>query len=363
MTQFDSFPSLNVFAMGCRAAGKTVFLATMFRKLLLCDETSDGFALTCPDGIAAKQLREAYYGMAKGRHFPPGNLSTTEYTFLMGYNGQDFFRINWVDYRGGLLGEPDHPDYTSLVSHLYRADVLLVFYDSTLLTTSEDEDRDVLTQTLTQYFAQNPKKDLSIALVLTKTDGSGIDQRDPEEVRKLFDRARRRFRRLLDTTVKADSAQRVASIIPVSCTGPFCRPCEGKPGEFELVGSGFQPEGVEYPLLWAMAFGLSGARRDVLSTIANIESSEKELGQSRSTLEAKSRTITGVIKNTWNRWWGNETVDDKIDEIDSKNRQLASQLDVNRQTKRQISDALERANASLEHLPIFTRDYCSLDHD
>src|SRR5262245_6972819 len=100
----------QVFVLGTRGSGKTVFLSALHNQLSVLDRKGDNFYVELESGADANLLRKIYGQIANSEaEWPAGTAGTKEFEFrcLHNTNGQavPLFRFLYRDYPGGLLEE------------------------------------------------------------------------------------------------------------------------------------------------------------------------------------------------------------------------------------------------------------------
>lgn len=356
-----TLPTLNVTAIGHRASGKTVYFKTACDVL---EAGRRGFTMRCEDRGSAQDLRTEYRCMQLQHRFPPGTLSRSDYDFRLAFDGTDIMRIRWIDYRGGLLFDDpaNNQDVAALFEHINRSDVLLLFVDGHALGEGILDDEQVwsLNDIVSRYFSVNSRKDVSIAIVLTKIDGLGIDPRQSDTCSRLLSRTHRTFCRLLDRDVKSAQATRLATIIPVSSTGPVCEwrfedPLGPNDGFFTLKSETFCPQNVELPIFWAIQYGLSGIRSELVAHLERYQQRESEIRQRANSARTKANSFGGWLHDTWQSLWSNPTHSDVAAQLERQRQQLDQEGQDIGQHIQDINDAFDEVNRDLLRYPQFSR--------
>ncbi|NES89352.1 MAG: hypothetical protein F6K13_09105 [Okeania sp. SIO2B9] len=126
----------NIITLGPIGAGKTVFLASLFKQL--STQTSEGFFLEVPDNQQCKELNEIYSKIdGKNKGWPSGTRDVTERIFTCYVKNQALEKFpvcqfTYIDYGGGLITEtklPDQYDVVDLEKKVSNADAVLVMID------------------------------------------------------------------------------------------------------------------------------------------------------------------------------------------------------------------------------------------
>lgn len=121
--------NFKIMTLGASGAGKTVFLASMFKALSI--QKNSSFKLDVEDSQQRKLLNSTYTQIITGDTWPPGTKDIAEWTFtcqvqkdLDKYNACQF---TYFDYAGGRLTDIEQdPDFEKVVQ---QADVTLGLLD------------------------------------------------------------------------------------------------------------------------------------------------------------------------------------------------------------------------------------------
>lgn len=101
----DKIANYNILTLGASGAGKTVFLASLFKHLSLA--TDEGIYLEV-DHQQQKKLNAIYAQVASEEEWPAGTRETTTWCFtccVKTHNLQDYpiCQFSYIDYKGGIL--------------------------------------------------------------------------------------------------------------------------------------------------------------------------------------------------------------------------------------------------------------------
>jgi hypothetical protein len=168
--------------LGASGSGKTVFLASMFNKLLVQNEDI-GFYLTVPS-VEQRKLNAKFSEIEDGREWPQGTLmaenSTWEFTCTIknGNNGKVFspLKFRYFDYAGGRITDPNlTPDEIALFDQrATNAHALLGILDGhkiyALMTHSEPPIGTSFSTDLRNILPIMQKTENPVHFVLTKWD-------------------------------------------------------------------------------------------------------------------------------------------------------------------------------------------------
>ncbi len=131
----------DVFALGTRGAGKTLFLSALYHQLSVLDRNSNNFFIElCSEqpNKAAKQrtflVRTYDQATNPEASWPPGNATINEYDFACRYHAAGkttpLFRFRYLDYPGGYLtGDVDGPEDLDIPKQTQKAHSILVLID------------------------------------------------------------------------------------------------------------------------------------------------------------------------------------------------------------------------------------------
>lgn len=123
---------MNILMVGHSGAGKTSFMAGMYR---LLGENSDGYGIVAKNYSQKKQLEKMAQLLENGK-YPAGTDVQQVYNFSLTCNGEEIIPFNWMDYRGGILlsEDPDDEDVQKFTNAINSADALVVFLDGEKLS-------------------------------------------------------------------------------------------------------------------------------------------------------------------------------------------------------------------------------------
>jgi hypothetical protein len=171
--------TFNIHALGPSGAGKTVFLASMYRKLQFTQPGKAYFLKT--DHGSAVELNALFNRTANPDElWPEGNRTIKEWTFTSCVStGQGTFEplaFNYFDYPGGVLTNPNAADdekVQQLVERLRRANGLLALLDGRAigaLMRGEREGMRFLEFELTRTFEIIQESRCPVQFIITKWD-------------------------------------------------------------------------------------------------------------------------------------------------------------------------------------------------
>src|SRR5262245_34137427 len=125
----------DVFALGTRGAGKTVFLSALYYQLAVQDNKTNNFFVELQSETQKKHLINTYDALADpDTVWPPGSAVINEYEFRCFYfSGGDsipLFRFKYLDYPGGFLTEDmDGAESFDVQKATQKAHSILVLID------------------------------------------------------------------------------------------------------------------------------------------------------------------------------------------------------------------------------------------
>ena len=119
-----AYPALNMFMLGPQESGKSVFIASMYKRMSV---GVGEFRLTSTDFEQQLKLDAFWTGLADGR-CPDETLEGYDLEFIYTYAFDPVMTVSWYDYPGGWLaprtGE-DRSNYDVLLSRLASADFVM----------------------------------------------------------------------------------------------------------------------------------------------------------------------------------------------------------------------------------------------
>lgn len=122
--------NFKIMTLGASGAGKTVFLASMFKALSI--QKNSSFKLDVEDPQKRKLLNSTYTEILTGDTWPPGTKDISEWTFTCQVQTENFDNYNacqftYFDYAGGRLTDAEKdPDLEKVVQ---QADTILGLLD------------------------------------------------------------------------------------------------------------------------------------------------------------------------------------------------------------------------------------------
>jgi hypothetical protein len=125
----------QVFVLGTRGAGKTVFLASLFNLLSVQDVAENNFILSCRDTRNLNQLRKYFSQISNPEEdWPAGTFASQEYVFDCEHmkDGQliKLFKFRYFDFPGGFVTENKSETETNFIlGQVKNAHSVLVLLD------------------------------------------------------------------------------------------------------------------------------------------------------------------------------------------------------------------------------------------
>ena len=125
----------NIITLGPSGAGKTVFLASLFKQLSTA--TQEGFFLELPDNEQRKNFNEIYsIIIGEDQDWPSGTRDITRIKFtgyVKNFDLETFpvCEFTYIDYGGGLITDtlPDQRDIFDFQKNVSNADAVLAMID------------------------------------------------------------------------------------------------------------------------------------------------------------------------------------------------------------------------------------------
>ena len=125
----------KIITLGTSGAGKTVFLASLFKRLSTQGEM--GFFIQVPDSQKAKELNKVYTEIVTREAWPAGTRNVSEWTFTCSVKNLELdnyqvCQFTYIDYAGGLLTDMDEEDEDSSFNfheEVPNADAILAIID------------------------------------------------------------------------------------------------------------------------------------------------------------------------------------------------------------------------------------------
>jgi len=141
--------SFEVFVLGMRGSGKTVFLSALHNQLSVLDVQGDNFYVELGSAQQALQLKKIYKQLANpGDDWPAGTVGKSEYAFHCFYTaGSDpvpLFRFLYRDYPGGFIDDEADGSTTFIREATRTAHAILVLIDGQkVLQTLEGQEQEL----------------------------------------------------------------------------------------------------------------------------------------------------------------------------------------------------------------------------
>jgi hypothetical protein len=139
--------------VGNESSGKTTFSAAVCKKLI--EDTVEGIQLVPvrvrqsgisdePETLFEEQTITYEYKsnlrLLESRRWPDGTGETVEWNLELLFHGRKIATIAWVDYRGGIVGNPNlDPTAPELYATIYNSESIIFFVDAYELTKHEND--------------------------------------------------------------------------------------------------------------------------------------------------------------------------------------------------------------------------------
>lgn len=247
----------NILTLGASGAGKTVFLASMFKALSI--QSDDNFSLKVENDQDRKRLNSIYTEILTGENWPPGTKDASKWIFTCSVQTPNLDRYDackfiYFDYAGGSLTDVDVDDDPELKARVQKADAILGLLDGqkihAWLSGSNQRAVDIfLNEDLPSILRQMRDSTIPIHFVISKWDILDNAQFSLNQVReRLFSIPD--FEQLVRNRNKVGSPVR---LIPVSSVGlNFAEP-QPDGSMKKIPGAVPKPFKVEAPLAFVLA--------------------------------------------------------------------------------------------------------------
>ena len=222
-------PTFDVVALGTRGSGKTMLLASMYSQLQT--RSGRGYYVTAPFDQVVR-LNQWFGEAADPQAGWPRATSTGEtrlFSFTVHTEGAyarplPVLNINYLDYAGGLLTDPEAggPDLDELCARIDSAHALLGIIDGFWIRRLIDGDllaKTRMQQIVTTMVHLMLRVDRPVTFVITKWDllqDIAVD----EDERLSFVRKHLMYNQNFRDLVSAHASHRVVRLVPVSSVGP-----------------------------------------------------------------------------------------------------------------------------------------------
>lgn len=162
---------MNILMVGHSGAGKTSFMAGMYKYL---GDDKEGYGIRATKVQQKQQLERMTKLLDKGM-YPSSTDVQQMYNFQLTCKGEDIIPFNWMDYRGGILlsDEPDDEDMNKFMAAISTADALVVFLDGQKLSQQTDKwtmEYDILISCIENSLDVKHQSWFPICFVITKCD-------------------------------------------------------------------------------------------------------------------------------------------------------------------------------------------------
>jgi double-GTPase-like protein len=264
-------PTFKVVALGLRGSGKTVYLASMYDEMMVAAEGRSYYLKA--DFADAKTLSKWKSEIVDpNRGFPPGTSANQLRKFTFGVRARSrggaphtIMNLEYVDYAGGLLSDPDDPGATApgeLWDYVESAHALVVVVDGERLAqhiAGDQEGTVYLEEALRLLTARVLELPQPINFVITKWDLlQDLEDTKAESLRTV--------RRVLQESpkfralVQLQSARRIVRLVPVSAFGAGFLDVEN--GEVKKQGT-MRPVNVDIPIAAIVPDILERIRKEI----------------------------------------------------------------------------------------------------
>lgn len=223
----------NIITLGASGAGKTVFLASLFKQLSL--PTDEGIFLELNDLKQQQELNGIYSQVANKESWPIGtSRAVTKWCFTCHVKTQNLeaypvCQFTYIDYGGGILTDSNEEEGLSDFTFDFRqeiphADAVIILIDGSQLYKFIQADFDLDDVGVSKWLFNDLPNTIQLAsrvkkspvhFVITKWDLLEIDY-DLSKVRECLENKCEEFKRLVEQRVQAGCPVR---LIPISSVG------------------------------------------------------------------------------------------------------------------------------------------------
>ncbi|MBL7258696.1 TRAFAC clade GTPase domain-containing protein [Paractinoplanes lichenicola] len=263
-------PTFKIVALGMRGSGKTVYLASMYDEMMVAaDDRSFYLQAEYSDAKILSQWKSEIVDPNRG--FPPGTVATQLRKFTFGVRARNrgtphtIMNLEYVDYAGGLLTDPDDPGSTApaeLHEYVSKAHALIIVIDGARLAqhiAGDDEGTVYLQEALRLLVTLVQDLPQPINFIITKWDLLQDLEDTPEAslrtVRGMLEEDPK-FRAL----VRLQGSRRIVRLVPVSAVGAGFLDVEN--GEVRKHGA-MRPVNVDVPIAAVIPDILERVRKDI----------------------------------------------------------------------------------------------------
>ncbi|NET77883.1 WD40 repeat domain-containing protein [Okeania sp. SIO1F9] len=270
----------NIITLGPSGAGKTVFLASLFRQL--STPTSERFFLEVSGDKHRKELNDIYLKIIdKDQDWPSGTRDVTRRTFTCRVNNSAIEKFSvcqftYIDYGGGLLTEtklPNEYDVIHFEEEVPNAHAVLAMIDGLKLLKlmqGKDLDNEAVRQLLLKdlpnmmQLINKCKRDTSVHFIISKWDllEGNYNLSEIEECLRFFSPD---FKNVVDSRIQAGCPVR---LIPVSSIGMDFATLQDDGSMKKKPGAVPKPFQLEIPIAYVL---IDGVKTDIKASKASSE--------------------------------------------------------------------------------------------
>ena len=165
---------MNIMMVGHSGAGKTAFMAAMYKYL---GEDNTGYGIHAEETDQRTNLSRMARNLSQGI-YPERTDIQSQYKFSFTVEGCDVMPFNWLDYRGGLLTSQNPTDIEKkeFITALKYADALIIFLDGEKLSDPSSKwnnEYRVLVSCIQCAIREKKEGIYPISFVITKCDICG----------------------------------------------------------------------------------------------------------------------------------------------------------------------------------------------
>lgn len=288
---------MKITMIGTSGSGKTVFSAGVYSVFMR--KEFEGFSVYPRGDGLPSQLIEAHrftrdYKSLANKRWPDGTKEFNLFPFDLYYQGRKITKFDWIDYRGGVLDDPniDAEMASDIYAHIAASDAVILFADAHKLTETYDPDEaaflsgaDAVCQIISGFAKNYPGNKLSFLIALTKCDAISKEWKGKDNsYSPLIEHGIKAFHPL-GNIYKRERLWR-GGIIPVSTMGEGTVNSNG-----DIVGF-LKPLNIGHVMAFCVSSTLRHEQDDRLQTLIN-------RGGRIDQIESQYKGFLGAIRRTF----------------------------------------------------------------
>lgn len=222
---------MKITMVGTSGSGKTVFSAGVYSVFM--KKEFEGFKIySRGDGLPSKligahKFSKDYETLAREKRWPDGTSETDLHPLDLYYQGNRIVNFDWIDYRGGLIDNPeiDLGKASDVYANIAASDAVILFADAQKLTEADDPEEaalisgaEAVMRILNGFAIDYPKTKLAFLIALSKCDAVHAQWKGKDNsYQPLIEHAIKAFQPL-ENTLRRETLWR-GGILPVSTMG------------------------------------------------------------------------------------------------------------------------------------------------